>query len=563
MSEKAFLLAVAGALLIASPFLVSLQIPQSALADRHAVDPPKQPHASVLETVETQVDAEEAPFAFVNQPWDWVEGRTTADVTVQAVLIRGGSSFATAQTVADAEGWFALQFLQDNLPVDILEGDQVAVAGGILAATIDVIIITGTIDVISDTVSGQMSGGVFPADGLVGVGRPSDTDFVTRTLTIAMDGTYLADFGGEVDIENGFVAKVWYTNPDGNQVRKIIYSEGLDVRARVTEDVVDGVTMPGATVVITVTGIDHVVKGSATAIADRSGYYRTQVLSDDSVVDIVVGDSVTATALGEIVEIAITVRHVSQINPTTDTVSGQLMGGEFPADGRVDLWNAETGIWHSQDVRTDAHGYYLANFSGVVDVGLADRILVWYKDPNGNQIASVTAGLEIGASTASDLLWGYTTPEVEVNITVRAGPAGPIIGQTSVFADETGFFETKIANLDIESGQQVEVLASGLESSLFIVEFDVHPNFKDQTLSINAAPNAVLHIELNRLGESTWIETTADDTGRALIEIDGEYDLRIGDRLDLISYEIVQGRTLHQAFSINCFLYLPILLKSG
>ncbi len=563
MSVKVCFLTIAAILLAGLLLLISLNTPQFVRANMQPQHSSNQPTASLLETSGTWAASATTHFAFVNQPWDWVEGRTTPGAPLVSSLIRGGDTYATAQTVADSEGWFALQFLYGDDPVDILEGDTITVSGGALDESIDVITIDGSIDVVADTVGGQMVGGDFPAPGMLGVGRPSDTVFTTQTITIALDGTYLADFSGEADIQNGYVAKVWYTNPEGNQVRKILYSDGLDVRARVTEDLVEGVTVSGTTVQITVTDSGDVVKGTAVATADRTGYYKTQISDGGSPIDIAIGDKVTAVALGETAEILVAVRHVSRINHTDDTVSGQFVGGMFPARGRVNLWHAETDTWYDQDVQIDVAGHYLADFSGVVDVELADRVLVWYITPGGNQIASVGSGLEIGASTATDLVWGYTTPGTNVDITVRASPGGSIRGTVATTADESGFFETDVDELDIVPGQEVNVTVNDLESSLLIIQFQIRPNVKNQTLAINGPSNAVLHVELHRLEESTWIETIADDAGNTLVNVDGGYDLQAGDRLDLTSYQTTQGHTTHQAFRIDLYVFLPIVLKDG
>lgn len=558
ISAKLFCLTIVFALLAGVLLFVSLQVPLSVQAD-------EQPSPSLPEKVGLLDAANGAPFVYVNQPWDWVEGYTTAGATVQATLFRNSSVYTTAQTVADSDGWFTLQFSQGNNPLDILEGDEVAVFGGTLIASIDVITIEGTIDVASDIVSGQMTGGVFPAAGMVGVGRSSDTLFTTRTITIAVDGTYSVDFSGEVDIQSGDVAKVWYINPDGNQVREILYSDGLDVRIGVTRDVVEGVTVPGTTVqVIVRDGSGE--KGMAIVTADRTGHYRTQILDDTAPIDIVSGDMVTATALGETVEVDVDVHHTSYIKPADDTVSGQLIGGFFPAPGRVSLWHAETDEWYQEDMLTDAAGNYVVDFSGVVDVASADRAIVWYIDPNGNQIGSVVSCLEIGTSITSDLVWGYTTPEVTVGITVRDSPGGSVIGTATTSADQSGFFGTTVGDsppLDILPGQEVNVVAGDLESNLLVSHLQVSPHFADQTLAINGPSSAILHVDLHRSAESTWMEVAADDDGYALVEVNGGYDLQGGDRLELVSYQVAQGHVIHQRFGLFHSVSLPLILRNS
>jgi hypothetical protein len=570
ISAKLFFLTMVFALLAGALLLVSLHTPLAVQADGKSQGAFHQQPARALPEKAGLLDAANgAPFAYVNQPWDWVEGRTTAGATVQATLFRNSSVYTTAQTVADSDGWFTIQFLQGNSPLDILAGDEVAVFGGALIASIDVITIEGTIDVVSDTVSGQMAGGIFPAAGMVGVGRSSDTLFTTHTITVAVDGTYSVDFSGEVDIQSGDVAKVWYINSDGNQVREILYSDGLDVRIGVTRDVVEGVTVPDTTVRVTV-GDGSGEKGTAVVTADRTGHYRTQIPGDTTPIDIVSGDTVTVTALGtaliETVEVDVDVSHTSQIRPADDTVSGQLLGGVFPALGRVSLWHAETDEWYQEDMLTDAAGNYVVDFSGVVDVGSADRAIVWYFDPNGNQIGSVVSCLEIGTSITSDLIWGYTTPEVAVDITVRDSPGGSVIGTATTSADQSGFFETTVGDsppLDILPGQEVNVVAGDLESSLLVSHLQVSPHFADQTLAINGPPSAILHVDLHRSAESTWIEVAADDGGFALVEVNGGYDLQGGDRLELVSYQVAQGYVIHQRFGLFHSVSLPLILRNS
>jgi hypothetical protein len=566
VSAKFFCLTTVSVLLAGVLLLVSLQTPLSVQADGQSqVALDQQPVFPLPKTAGPSDAANAAPFAFVNQPWDWVEGQTTPGATVQATLLRNSSIYTTTQTVADSDGWFTLQFLQDDNPLDILEGDEVAIFGGALIASIDVITIEGTIDTVSDTVSGRMEGGVFPAAGIVGVGRASDTLFTTHTITTAADGTYFVDFSSEVDIQSGDVAKVWYINPDGNQVRKILYSDGLDVRIGVTRDVVEGVTVPGTTVQVTV-GDSSGEKGTVTVTADRTGHYRTQIPGGTTPIDIVGGDTVTATALGKTAEVDVNVRHVSHIKPSDGTVSGQLLGGVFPASGRVSLWHAETDKWYHEDILIDAAGNYVADFSDVVDVALADRAIVWYIDPNGNQIESVVSCLKIGTSITTDLVWGYTTPEVSVDVTVRDDSGGSIVGTATTSADQRGFFETAVggsASLDIVPGQEVNVVAGDLESSLLISRLQVSPDFADQTLAINGPPGAILHVDLHRSDESAWTEVAADNSGYALVKVNSGYDLQAGDRLELVSYQVAQGYTIHQRFRLLHSVSLPLILRNS
>ncbi|MBN1318986.1 MAG: hypothetical protein JXA42_26120, partial [Anaerolineales bacterium] len=89
------------------------------------------------------ITTDEAPFALLNQPWDWVEGMAEAGETVNAALKRASVAIANGSGVAGADGWFEIELLDGGVHADVQVGDVIEVAGGGLDAVITVPDIAG------------------------------------------------------------------------------------------------------------------------------------------------------------------------------------------------------------------------------------------------------------------------------------------------------------------------------------------------------------------------------------------------------------------------------------
>lgn len=119
------------------------------------------PDEASWEHMDVCVPAETAPFAYINQPWDWVEGAITPNSQINATLKRGTTTVANASSMADDSGWFSFDFQSGGGHIDILAGDEVTLNGGGLNETITVVDIQGWIDVSGDSVAGYATGGSF------------------------------------------------------------------------------------------------------------------------------------------------------------------------------------------------------------------------------------------------------------------------------------------------------------------------------------------------------------------------------------------------------------------
>jgi hypothetical protein len=108
-------------------------------------------------------------------------------------------------------------------------------------------------------------------------------------VAIGPSGAYGADFGGVVDMMDADMVRVWATTPDGNQQAALGWA--LDLGASLSDDEVWGYTTVGATVSVSlyrglVGGVPVDLIGTATATAEPSGFFSTEVLSNGLTVDI-------------------------------------------------------------------------------------------------------------------------------------------------------------------------------------------------------------------------------------------------------------------------------------
>lgn len=525
-------------------------------------------------------------FAYINQPWDWVDGITSPGATVDATLTRGGVAIAIASTSADAQGVFSLHFASGGNHIDLLVGDEVTVSGGSLNATLTLIDIDGSIDVGSDLVTGQASGGVFPTQGVASVGWPSDLSFTTQPFDFADDGSFMADFGGLFDIDVEHLAKVNYTDPNGNMVVQLFSPESLDIRARISEGFIEGVTTPGETVSVLVSDEDG-PKGTATVQADATGFYSTPVYDRGVKVRLELGDLVEVKNSQHARAAALKMFHVSYVQPWNDRVVGTILGINFPPEGtmgRVDLWSVAEQEWIRQYVGIGPDGTYGADFDGVVDVTIGDVARVWAATPDGNQQAALGWALDLGASLSDDEVWGYTTVSstVYINLYRELSDSTPVglIGTATTVAQTSGFFSTRVFSnslpVDIAPTNVVQIVAGAHLRTLYVGLLEMSVDVEEDRLTIGGPPNAVMHIEARRRGvlredapyqpEYAWREITLNASGSATVDL-APYDLASGDWVDLTAYGPEVGAAVHTLLTVPGVtgkgIYLPMIKRTS
>ncbi len=527
-------------------------------------------------------------YAYVNQPWDWVEGAAQAGATISATLLRGGSPIAAATTRVGSDGLFAFEFREGGDHLDILVGDQVVMSGGGLDTTIPVADIVGGIGVGSDTVSGWAAGGVLPAEGVVGVGLAWDLSLALEPINFDQSGVFTADFNTSVDIGYDHLAKVVHQDPEGNQVIQILYPEGLGIRALIHESRVEGVTTPGASVEVEVSD-GNGVKGTATVTADETGFFSTSVYDQGGgSVRFALGDHIAVGKLGHAREMTLTLYHVSYVQPWNNRVVGTVKGVALPPDGvqgRVDVWSAVDEQWYSQHVSIGPDGSYGADFDGVVDMTSADIIRLWVTMPDGTQQAALGWALHVTASTSDDTVSGYATVSSTAIITLYRGLEGEspvdVIGTATAVPDAMGYFSTTVisgaSGVDIAPSNVVVVQAGEHYRTLFVGSIDIlQADLENNALLLSGMPNSTVHLEGRRPGviredapyqdDYVWRQTVMGPDGTALVLL--PFDLQANDWFDITCYHPQNGIAVHrlagapsESTPLAKLLYLPVVLR--
>jgi hypothetical protein len=565
-----------------SPELVSGKVTLAAL---HQADPRTIVGYELSEIIEpfpgnqlgTCVPDTTPPFAYINQPWDFVEGAVTPDAQVNATLKRGGNQIAANSAAADSDGWFSLEFLDNGEHVDVMAYDEIELSGGGLDETLTVVDIKGWIDVEGDGVGGKASGGTFDVWGDVCVRRPSDINFISEGAYFDAEGRFDVQFDGLVDIGDDFIAQVVYPDANGNYVVQLFDPASMDMRVLISEDRVEGVAEPGAQIDIVVWNQEG-QKGTAQTTADDTGFYNTGVTQDGKPVDLALGDHVGVSKPGHAREMFLQMSHKSSLRPWSDLVIGQVEGLEIPpqgAQGKVDLWSASEKQWYTQYVWIEPDGSYGADFSEMVDMSINDRIRLWVQTADGNMQASFGTTLLFGVSTSSDQVWGYGTAGSLAQISLHRGYQGDQlmeeIGGAGVWTDAMGYFTTTLTSdgqvVDIAPTNVVRVLVGEHYKTFFIGDVEVQGDSETDTLEISGPPNSVVHLEGRHPNgeDEVWIEETIGPEGMTTVSL-APFDLKEGDIFDLTCYADEIGVFLHRKLAAEGAFngaYIPLVFRDS
>ncbi len=189
-------------------------------------------------------------------------------------------------------------------------------------AVLELIPITGRIDIESNSISGVMEGPVFPALGEYWISRRDGTDgYGERFLIDDPGGAFTVDLDGLFTAQVGDVSEIWYTYPDGNQVGSEFRT--AEVNVNYAHDWVNVRTNPQADVSIEVEG-----KATIEGVAGGDGWFRSHDHNGDwnqpGPPDIVEGDVVTVTADGYTAAVNPIGSIVGTVDPTSDLVEGTL-----------------------------------------------------------------------------------------------------------------------------------------------------------------------------------------------------------------------------------------------
>ncbi len=187
---------------------------------------------------------------------------------------------------------------------------------------------------------------------------------------------------------------------------------GLRLRVNQDHDWVDGRTSPNATVWITATDSLGTIKGATQTTARGDGHFDGISLQDNvgQQVDLAPGDTVVGSSSdGSEASVAI-LTMTGAVDATANTISGQIIGGVFPALARGEVW-AEDGPTVYGTV--DATGHYLVDFNPY-DLQADSDIFLTYHEPDGDSVGIVRHGFTLVVNSTQD--WVETTYEAGYTI---------------------------------------------------------------------------------------------------------------------------------------------------
>jgi len=309
----------------------------------------------------------------VNLTHNWVQGDALPGSTIDITVIRSGVPVLalTGSTTNGANtGWNFNFCCSDHLQV----GDVVEVSTSlpwVREASVEIVDMTGDVDPVADTISGQISG-VSSARVRAEVwGVPSGGPTV-EGLTDG-SGNYTIDFG-DFEVLPGYSVALWYIQPDSNMVA--IVRSGLQLIVDTGRDTVEGNTGASLPVTVTAETINGTVHNSETYNAtsdENNGYFSIEFANDIDVGDTVEAATATGTRYTSLVVVSVTA-YTAYVDATHYKV-----WGNGPINSGLNV--AVNGNW--QWTNTNGSGSYEVIYDGTEPV---DAIVdVNYDYPEGHQ----------------------------------------------------------------------------------------------------------------------------------------------------------------------------------
>jgi uncharacterized repeat protein (TIGR01451 family) len=355
------------------------------------------------------------PGFTVDLAYNAVWGLVSAGDEIILERVVGGDAYGAAE--ADGTGFFWTPLWQaDGRPADIAGGDEIEVyVNGSLAATLEPMDVTGSIDVLADQVAGTIAGDtggteVTLAAGLEGqfpAGAPQ------QTVITGGGGSFAADFGS-MNLGAGTLVAVEYPMGD-HTVRTYLYPEDRVfqiqnlMRVQGYADVgqqVDVVVYEGA-------GPDVRWSGGAAASWPHGWYdvWAPGIQPGDLVEVDLGGGTVLDTTAADL--------SVTGVDPATDGVEGTAPPGALVA---IALWQA------AGYVQSTAGAGPAGDFSAALPADLRprDEIRVSVSDAEGDESQLVSGAPHIDAlietrSGMGCISWRVDGPDLPVTLTVETG----------------------------------------------------------------------------------------------------------------------------------------------
>jgi hypothetical protein len=411
--------------------------------------------------------------------WDWIEGQTTPDASVN-ITVTGSGTKGTAATSSDGSGYYGTNVYTGTTNVDIVSGDTIEVTADGRQASVDAIL-TVEVDPDADTISGE---------------APPNTDIQLDIwdhgrFYVQSDGSGDYSFDASavgIDLEAGMEGRVRYWTDKGHQVEARLGVPFL--RVNQTHDWMEGYAVPNATVNLTVTRGSSTFLGSTTA--DGSGWFYIEGWEFTPELDIQVDDLVEMSSHSVYRSLTV-VAMTGTPDISAETISGNI---DTAGDGdpvRIDIWVSGAGSVHTT---TDSSGHYDTDLDSW-DLKTGHQLAVWYITDDGDECGIAVTYLQIRVEVSWNRISGDTKPNatVEVDLSDGGGPKG----QNTTYSDDTGQYSTRVytdgTEVDIVRGDTVEVTAGSRDASVY-VDLTVEVNGETDIICGWGPPDTTLQVDI-------------------------------------------------------------------
>jgi hypothetical protein len=367
------------------------------------------------------------------------------------------------------------------------------------------------------------------------------------------EGHYSFDAWTEagIDLQPGMEGRVRYRTEEGHQISARFAVPFL--RVSQSEDTVEGIAIPNATVNVTVTRGTETFVASTTAEGD--GWFVIDGWEFSPEVDVQVDDIVEMSSDG--VSRTLTVVAMTGVpNIEFDTISGHIDGASEDDPVRIEIWGAGGG---SVDTTTDASGNYDTDLGGW-DLKAGHELGVWYITGDGDECGITVAYLMIFVNLTADWIDGGTQPTATLNITLTGSG---IKGTAMTNSDKDGYFFTNIYTdatvVDIISGDSIQITADGRQASVDAI-LTVEVNAVADTISGYTVPDTDVMVRIDD-GDRFWVQS--DGTGYYEFDAGAEginLESGMGGRVRSATHD---GHWVTASFEVQkYYIYLPLVMKS-
>ena len=379
----------------------------------------------------------------------------------------------------------------------------------------------------------------------------------SKTTTSGIDGSYLADYGGQVDISNDDRVRVWWVNPDGDRIFADRYCTQLTVNQ--TSSAIFGQGLEyNASATITLTDAQGAQKASITVDTDRDGDLDWTILP----AQIEFGDHLTLDDGYAQTLIPIDGIYL-EIIPDEDRVLGNglpdsslLVYVEHPAGSE---------LWLTTESHTSPSGAINLDLSGVVDILAGDEVELYQTLSSGHRVGVHQSALRLAIHDTSNQVLAWSRPGAIITLTLRS-QAGAVkemrVLETDPATGRTAWSERQF-DTDIHPGDTLESQSGALFVTTHIRFIGARLDLAQNQVVGRVTPESYVEVIIYpRAGLELTLTGWSDENGHFALGPDNGYQLMAGDLVD-VWYTDENGHWLGTQTNAVISYGLPLIQRGG